>query len=262
MIGAIIGDIIGSVYEGYPIKKEDFVLFQDSSSFTDDTVMTIATAEAILNKGDYGEYYQKWGRKYPNAGYGANFYNWLTADTIKGKYPAPYNSWGNGAAMRVGPIGFAFDSLKEVEHEALLSASVSHNHTEGIKGAQAVAAAIYLARKNSSKIEIRDYLEQTYNYNITRNFQDIRKDYSFEVSAAGSVPEAIMAFLESINFEDAIRKAVSLGGDSDTQACIAGVIAEAFYKEVPEGIERNARLRLTAEMEKVLESFNQYSKTF
>lgn len=263
MKGAIIGDIIGSVYEGRPTKREDFPIFSSKSVFTDDTVLTVATAEALLEGGDYGKYYLKWGRKYPQAGYGEGFYNWLhTEDTkrtedTKSTYAPPYNSWGNGAAMRVSPIAFAFTSLKEVELEAEKSAIVTHNHPEGIKGAKAIAAAIFLAKEHTAKYMIRDYLEARFGYELRGDFEEIRQNYQFDISAAGSVPQAILAFLVSENFEDAIRKAVSLGGDADTQACMAGAIAHAFYKDVPEEIVNKTSALISPEIKQLIESFCQ-----
>ncbi len=250
MIGAIAGDIIGSLFESSPIKTEEFQLFHKHSRFTDDTVMTIAVTESILQNTSYAENMQKWGRKYPNAGYGISFYHWIFS-----KNPEPYNSWGNGAAMKVSPIGMAFRNIDEVKAEAERSVIASHNHTEGIKGAQAVASAVYYARYFKDKTKIKDLIESDFGYNLDRKLIDIKKDYSFDVSCQGSVPEAIIAFLESINFEDAVRKAVSLGGDSDTQACIAGAIAEAFYGGVPLIIEAEVRKRIPEEMITVIDEF-------
>jgi ADP-ribosylglycohydrolase len=250
MIGAISGDIIGSLYEASPIKTENFRLFHQYSRFTDDTVMTIAIAESIILNISYAENMQKWGRKYPDAGYGISFYHWLFA-----KNPKPYNSWGNGAAMKVSPIGFAFNSIEEVKAEAERSVIASHNHPEGIKGAKAVASAVYYARHFQDKDKIRDLIESEYGYNLDRKISDIREDYVMDVSCQGSVPEAIIAFLDSSSFEDTIRKAVSLGGDSDTLACIAGGIAEAYYGGVPMEIEIEARKRLPEEMLKVIDEF-------
>jgi ADP-ribosylglycohydrolase len=250
MIGAIIGDIIGSLFESSPIKTEDFELFHKYSRFTDDTVMTIAVAESILLNGSYAESMQRWGRRYPDAGYGISFYHWLFEENAK-----PYNSWGNGAAMKVSPIGFAFNSIDAVKAEAERSVIASHDHPEGIRGAKAVASAVYYARIFKEKDKIKDLIELDFDYNLNRTLSEIRPNYSFDVSCQGSVPEAIIAFLESNSFEDAIRKAVSLGGDSDTQACIAGAIAEAFYGGVPEAMELEARKRLPDEMLRVIDEF-------
>jgi ADP-ribosylglycohydrolase len=253
MLGAIIGDIIGSVFEHAPIKNENFLLFSLQSRFTDDTVLTVAVADAILNNKSYKDALLQWGRKYPYAGYGGNFFQWLQSDN-----PQPYNSWGNGAAMRVSPVGFAFETLEQVLAEAKKSAEVSHNHPEGIKGAQAVAAAIWLARHENTKIHIKDYLEATFNYNLKVPLEEIKKDYEFEISAQDSVPQAITAFLASNSMEDAIRKAVSLGGDSDTQACIAGAIGQAFFKDIPKKIIKEMVDFLPKEMRIIVNQFNHH----
>jgi len=227
MIGAIAGDIIGSVYEHSPIKSEDFPLFQTNSRFTDDTVMSLAAARAILQDKNYGLEMKILGQLFPDAGYGGNFRKWLFEKEI-----IPYNSWGNGSAMRVSPVGFAFNSAKDVLQEARASAEVSHDHPEGIKGAQSVALAILMARQGASKEDIRSNITASFFYDLERTIEGIKPAYHFDVSCMGSVPEAIIAFLDSTDYESAVRKAVSLGGDSDTQACIAGAIAEAFYKSI------------------------------
>ena len=235
MLGAIIGDVIGSYYEGNSSKDYGFPLFTEISRITDDSVLTSAVAETILTRGaaarvgDYSKYLGIWGRRYPQAGYGGSFMKWLS-DMER----SPYNSWGNGSAMRVSPVGWAFENEEEVLRQAGLSASATHNHPEGIKGAQAVALAIFLARKGESKATVRDVISRTFNYDLHRSWKDIQPDYGFEISCQKSVPEAIIAFLDSRGFEGAIRNAVSLGGDADTQAAIAGAIAEAFYDGVPE----------------------------
>ena len=249
MIGSIAGDIIGSVYEGSPIKFKDFVLFSNRAEFTDDTILTIATAYSLLNKVDYTTSYKTFGRKY-TAGYGANFYNWLVSSD-----DAPYNSWGNGAAMRVSPIGFAFNTVDAVLDEAKKSAEVTHNHPEGIKGAQATALAILYARTGKSKSFIKQQIIEQFDYDLDRTLDEIRPRYSFHVSSQESVPESIISFLESDSYEDAVRNAVSLGGDSDTMACIAGGIAQAFYG-VPEDICETARNLLPKEFIEILDQFN------
>ena len=220
MLGAIIGDIIGSRFEKNNIKHKDFELFTNESTFTDDTVLTVAVADCILNDRGYESTIKKYGKKYPLAGYGKTFKLWL-AGIIK----EPYNSWGNGSAMRVSPIGFAFANEESVLKEAKKSAKITHNHKEGIIGAQAIAMSIFLARKGQSKQEIKSYVEGHFGYNLQRTIEEIRPNYEFDVSCQGSVPEAIIAFLESENFEDTIRTAISIGGDSDTIACMAGAIA-------------------------------------
>ena len=251
MIGAIAGDIIGSPYEGGLIKTTDFPLFSPHSCFTDDTVLTVATAKAILEGGSYGAWYRELGRRHPHAGYGASFRDWLVADD-----PQPYNSWGNGSAMRVSPIGLAFDSETIVLLEAERSASVTHNHPEGIKGAQATALAVFRARRGASKDDIRGELADRFGYVLDGTVAGIRADYEFDVSCAGSVPQAIIAFIDSVDVEDAIRLAISLGGDSDTQAAIAGGIAQAFYRIVPDSIVHGARARLPEEFLEVVDAFD------
>ena len=252
MLGAIAGDIIGSVYEANPIKTREFPLFSQHSRYTDDTVLTIAVADAILNNLDYAIALKRYGLKYPGAGYGGHFYHWIFSPES-----TPYNSWGNGAAMRVSPVGFAFDSLQEVLAAARQSAQPTHNHLEGIKGAQATATAIYLARSGANKDDIRSELSDRFKYNLDRNLDRIRPNYSFDVSCQGSVPESIIAFLESADFEGAIRNAISLGGDSDTMACIAGGIAQAFYGSVPAEIATTVRSRLPYELLETIDRFNQ-----
>jgi ADP-ribosylglycohydrolase len=255
MIGAIAGDIIGSVYERNSIKKTDFPLFSPRSRFTDDTVLTVAIADAIMEKKDYAETIREYGLLYPNAGYGGSFYKWLFSEN-----PQPYQSYGNGSAMRVSPVGFAFQTLPDVLREAEGSAAITHNHPEGIKGAQATAAAIFLARNGASKGEIRQYISDTFGYDLEQTLDEIRPHYFFDVSCQGSVPQSIVAFLESANYEDAIRKAVSLGGDSDTMACIAGGIAQAYYKEVPGFIVEETRKRLDHRLLGVIGRFMEHIK--
>jgi ADP-ribosylglycohydrolase len=236
MIGAIAGDIIGSVYEHDPIKSKHFPLFGRSCCFTDDTVLTVAIAKAILGDGDYRRAVWETGRQYANAGYGASFIDWLRSLS-----PEPYGSWGNGAAMRVSPIGFAFDTVDAVLREAERSAEISHNHPEGIKGAQATALAVFLARKTHDKARIREEITYRFGYDLGHSVDDIRSSFSFDISCQGTVPQAIISFLESGSYEDAIRNAVSLGGDSDTLACITGGIAEAYYGDIPRHILRRVR---------------------
>ncbi len=250
MLGAMIGDIVGSVYEWNNIKSIDFKLFQPNCTFTDDTVLTAATAKAIITGMSYTDAYQDFARRYPGRGYGGNFSRWIYADD-----PQPYNSWGNGSAMRVSPVGFAYNTVKEVLTEAERSAAVTHNHPEGIRGAQSTALAILLARQGFSKPEIREKINARFKYDLSRSLDEIRPDYSFDVSCQGSVPEAIIAFLESDSFEDAIRKAISLGGDSDTIACITGGIAEAFYGGVPEAITSEGQVYLPEEFLEILDDF-------
>jgi len=250
MIGAIAGDMIGSVFEWHPIKSADFPLFSPGSRFTDDTVLTVAVAYAILEKKDYADCLRQFGSQYPNAGYGTSFYGWmLSPDAL------PYNSWGNGSAMRVSPVGFAFDSADAVLAEAEKSAAVSHNHPEGIKGAQATALAIFLARSGERRESIRAEISDRFGYDLSRTLDEIRPGYAFDVSCQGSVPEAILSFLESENPEGAIRNAISLGGDSDTMACIAGGIAQAYYGDIPQDIVSGVRERLPEEFLEVIDAF-------
>jgi ADP-ribosylglycohydrolase len=251
IIGAIAGDIIGSVYEWHNVKTVDFNLFCHKSTFTDDSVLTLATMAAIINQRSYTETYQLFGRNYPHRGYGSHFFSWIHSEN-----PAPYNSWGNGSAMRVSPVGWYGNSLDEVMVEAQKSAEVTHNHLEGIKGAQSTAAAIYMARTGKTKDEIRKFITDTFGYDLNRKIDNIRPSYEFDVSCQGSVPEAIIAFLESTDFENAIRLAISIGGDSDTIACIAGGIAEAYYQTVPENIIENVLKILPKELVKIMEEFS------
>ena len=240
MLGAIAGDIIGSVYEAVPIKTPFFYpLFDPRCRPTDDTVLTVALADSILTGADYGDKLREYFRLYPHAGYGGTFVRWAAL-----RCRTPYNSWGNGSAMRVSPVGFAYDTLDEVLLRARQSAEVTHNHPEGVKGAQATAAAVFLARDRTPKEEIGSYIEGTFGYDLGRRLDDIRPGYAFDVSCQGTVPEALIAFLEADGYEDAVRKAISLGGDSDTLACITGGIAGAYYG-VPEDIRAEAWARLT-----------------
>ena len=228
MFGAIVGDIAGSTFERHNFKFECCHIFEEGSQFTDDTVLTLATEDHFIYGDPYATVYRQYGRNYPNAGYGASFRNWL-----KSENPEPYNSWGNGSAMRVSPIAWVGNDLDWVLREAESSAEVTHNHPNGIKGAQAVVACVFLARKGASKESIRQHVEEKSGYNLSRTLAEIRPGYMFDVSCDGSVPQAITAFLESSTFEDAIRKAISIGGDSDTIASISGAIAHAFYGEIP-----------------------------
>ena len=244
MLGAIIGDTIGSVYEFHNIKTTHFPLFDPRSNYTDDSIMTMAVANWLLTDPQHGmdtleTSFLNFAQKYPcpMGGYGPGFYRWLFEPEtfVEGKRH-PYNSFGNGAAMRCSANGWMFDTLEETERVAGLSAAITHNHPEGIKGAQSTAAAIFMARNGKSKEEIRDYISTKYGYNLNRTCEEIRPVYDWDSSCQGTVPEAIVAFMDSTDFESAIRLAVSLGGDSDTLACITGCIAEAFYKTIPESI--------------------------
>jgi len=277
----------GSSYEFWPTKEKDFAWFPETARFTDDTVMTVAVAESLLelmqesqglagkldaaNCGDDDQQavhrrlsgladdeiravfvcnMKKWGRRYEKAGYGGRFITWLMLPRTK-----PYGSYGNGSAMRVSPVGWMFDDLETTRRMARLSADVTHDHPEGIKGAEAVASAIYLARTGSSKEDIKAYIESEIGYDLDRTCAEIRPTYRFEVSCQKSVPEAIIAFLDGQDYEDVVREAVSLGGDADTQGAMAGSIAEAFYGGVPERFREEADNLLPDDLREVAETF-------
>ncbi len=233
MIGAIAGDIIGSVYEFSCGRDEDFPFFDLDAVFTDDTVMTVAIAEAILNGGDYADSMRKWGQTYPEAGYGNMFLRW-----VLGEKSGPYGSFGNGSAMRVSPVGFAFNTEKEVLEEAKRSAECTHNHPEGIKGAQATALAILLGRQGVGKDIIKKEIVARFKYDLSMTLNDIRQTHQMNETCQGTVPACLIAFLESRDYEDAIRKAIAIGGDTDTQGAITGGIAQGFYKNIPNYIIR------------------------
>lgn len=252
MIGAIAGDVIGSVHEFTGRKDVDFPLFTPESRFSDDTVLTVATAAAILGHKPYEATYLAFGRRYPDVHYGAGFTRWLRSWN-----PRPYKGRDNGAAMRVSPVGFAFKTRDDVLREAERSAAGTHNHPEGIRGAQAAALAVYLARTGATKEEIREGLTRRFAYDLERTVAEIRGGYRADTSCQGSVPEAIVAFLDSADFEDAVRLAVSLGGDADTQAAIAGAIAQAFYRHIPARIVEAVRCRLPADFLDVIDRFEQ-----
>ncbi len=249
MIGAIAGDIIGSVHEGACTKTTRFSLFSPFHRFTDDTVLTVAIAESILQNTDLVDTLHAYFHRYPQAGYGGSFIRWAVQ-----RRREPYNSWGNGAAMRVSPVGFAYDRLEDVLQQAERTAAVTHNHPHGICGAQATAAAIYWARTGHDQAAIREMIVARFGYDLSRSLDEIRPTYRFDVSCQGSVPQSLVAFLEATDFEGAIRNAISLGGDADTMACIAGGIAEAYWG-VPEKIERQARSYLPAELSQVVDAF-------
>ncbi len=252
MLGAIAGDIIGSVFEFTNVKPDlDFTLFVKDSEFTDDTVLTVALADSILNDISYLDKLRHYYRGYPDAGYGGMFHKWA-----RSKNPKPYNSWGNGSAMRVSPVGWAYNALETVLQKAKESAEVTHNHPEGIKGAQATAASIFFARTKNSKKEIKEFVEKNFGYNLDLDLEDLRKNYRFNESCQDTVPQAIYTFLISENFEDSIRKAIYIGGDSDTLACINGSIAEAFYGGVPEEINSEVYKKLDDRLRGIVNNFN------
>ena len=255
IIGAICGDIIGSSREKKKKKTKDFSLYDGYSTFTDDTVMTLAIASWLIKDKSSKEVLiseiRKFGLKYPNAGYGGMFMNWLNQDN-----PEPYGSWANGSAMRVSPVSWVADSLEESQKLAKMSAIVTHNHPEGIKGALATNDAIYMARNSFSKEKIKKHIEDNYRYGLNRKLDDIRSDYKFDVSCKGSVPESIICFLEAKDYEDTIRNAVSLGGDADTQAAIAGGIASAYW-DVPSYIAARGIKRLDYNLLEVFLEFRE-----
>ena len=264
MYGAILGDIIGSPYEfDRGSKTKEFPFFDKGARFTDDSVMTIAVAEALMDtmgKSDeeirtaISDSMRLWGHRYPDAGYGGRFRGWLSHTDYK-----PYKSYGNGSAMRVSSAGWLFDTLEETLHMATLTAEVTHNHPEGIRGATATAAAIFMARNGSSKEEVKNYIINGIGYDLSRTIDEIRPGYKHVESCQETVPEAITAFLEGESFEDVIRTAVSLGGDCDTLTCIAGSIAEAFYG-VPDELKAECRNRIKPDMREVLDRFERFRK--
>ena len=259
MLGAILGDMVGSPYEfdRNNHKSKDFPLLSEKSHFTDDTVMTVAVARGLMaGQGDAPKTFaevqhemRRLGKAYPNAGYGGMFGRWLRAE-----HPQPYGSFGNGSAMRVAAAGWLFDTLDKTLEMAKVTAEVTHNHPEGIKGAQATAAVIFLARTGHSKPGIKQYVEQTFGYDLNRTCDEIRPTYHHVETCQKTVPEAIIAFLESVSFEDALRNAVSLGGDSDTLACITGGIAEAFYG-MPQKLRDETLKRLPEDIREGYELF-------
>lgn len=253
MLGTITGDIIGSVYEFHSVKTKEFELFPKGSRFTDDTVLSMAIAKSILDNEPYLDNVIDFGLRYFNAGYGSGFKKWL-----KGEEHRPYNSWGNGSAMRVSPTAWAFDSEERVLEEAQKSAEITHNHIEGIKGAKSTALAIFMARKGATKEEIRERISKEFQYSLDRSVDEIRGNYKFEVSCQKSVPESIICFLDSNSYEDCIRNAISLGGDADTMGAISGGIAEAYYGGVPSEIEERIYSYLSDEFLDILERFERY----
>jgi ADP-ribosylglycohydrolase len=250
MLGAISGDIIGSRFEAQPTKNKDFELFTEDCRFTDDSVLTIALADSLLNSVPYNQNLKTFYARYPHAGYGGTFAVWAGSTQTD-----PYYSFGNGSAMRVSPVGWFFNEEQTVLDQARDSAAVTHDHPEGIKGAQAVALGLFLARQGQDKSGIRDRLQDRFGYDLQTPLERIRPGYSFDVTCQGSVPQAIAAFLESTDFEDAVRNAVSLGGDSDTQACMAGALAEAYYGCVPPAIALQSLHRLDEFLRRLLYAF-------
>ena len=252
ILGAIAGDIIGMPYEFNTTKNYDFDMFVPLADFKDDTVLTVAIADAILHNKDFMTNVWEFGNKYPDRGYGSNFRYWLESNN-----PNAYGSYGNGSAMRVSPVGFAFDDLETVLNVAEETAIISHNHPEGIKGAQATAAAIFLAKNGKSKQEIKEYIENKFGYNLNSTIEKIRPSYSFDETCQRTVPVGIIAFLDSKDFEDAIRLTISVGGDSDTLGSITGGIAAAFYKNIPQKIQEFAIQKLPGEFIEILDEFEE-----
>lgn len=258
MYGAIVGDIVGSIYEFDNLRKKDFPLFGALCDFTDDSVMTIAVEKWLLSERDIHKLDEKllvstmqdFGRRYPNRGYGGHFGIWLQEER-----PLPYRSFGNGSAMRASGAGWICDNMTDTRKVAKMTAEVTHNHPEGIKGAEATAAAIFLARNGKTKDAIKQYIEEEFGYNLNFTCDEIRPYYQFNETCQDTVPQAIVAFLESTDFEDAIRNAISVGGDSDTLACITGSIAEAFYGNVPSEILQQVKKILPNELIDIEEDF-------
>lgn len=258
LIGAVAGDIIGSIYEFNPTKHYNFDLFDSRMSYTDDSIMTIAVADWILHsrplRNDALAFIMRsYGKRFPApmGGYGGGFNRWLLSEIT-----TPYNSYGNGSSMRVSPCGYAFSSLEKTLFAAKSSSTITHNHPEGVKGAQAVASAIYLARTGKDKGEIKDYIENSFNYDLNQGYDSIRPGYKFDSSCQGSVPFSIISFLESKNYEDAVRLAISLGGDADTMGAITGSIAAAYYKEIPDEIYSFAMENLPECLRIIVEEFD------
>ena len=257
MIGSIIGDIVGSVYEFTPnnIKTKQFEFFNPNGSYTDDSILTFATADWLLHGGEVAHYYSKYGEKYPwpMGGYGGGFKLWLVR-SIRHQDYRPYNSCGNGSAMRVGPVGSAFDTIEEILAKAKESAECTHNHPEGIKGAQATALAIMMARHGCDKNEIRSEIEKRFEYDLQFTCEQIRPTYTWGETCQDSVPQAIVAFLDGEDYEDSIRNAISIGGDSDTIGCITGSIAEAYFG-VPADLRNSAMNYLPEEFQSIISEF-------
>jgi len=250
MLGAICGDIIGSRFEWHNIKQTEFELFTDSCSFTDDSVHTVALAEALLSNRNYAELLRDYYHRFPDAGYGARFRTWAEQEDL-----SPYNSFGNGSAMRVSPTAWYYSDLQSVLAAAEKSAAVTHNHPEGVRGARCIAGTIFLARSGASRNDLRDWVEATCGYDLSRSCTEIRPDYTFDVTCQGTVGPAVTAFLESRDFEESIRLAISLGGDSDTIACITAGIGEAFYAGVPAAIAQRAWSYLEPSLQRVVRDF-------
>lgn len=255
MKGAIIGDVCGSVYEFSPPNGFNFKLFSIHSQFTDDTVLTIAIADALLNKKSFKSVLREYGNRYKTS-YGASFHRWL-----KDEDSSPYNSYGNGSAMRVSPVAYFATDEEHLLDLAKQTAEVTHNHKEGIKGAQAVALAIYLSLHGYTKEDIKKRIENKFKYDLSRTVAKIAPTYRFSEICQKTVPEAICCFLDSHSYESAIRNAIGIGGDADTLACITGSIAEAYYKKLPYTLSENALGLLPDEFHKIIKQFYEHSTT-
>ncbi len=255
MLGAIVGDVIGSVHEGAGTKTKDFPLLVPASTFTDDSVLTVAVADWILTGRNLVDLLQEYYQNYPGRGYGGMFHFWASRHVRE-----PYNSFGNGSAMRVSPVGYGFETIEDVLEWSKRSAAVTHNHPEGIRGAQATAAAIYLARRGQDKSEIRSAIESKFGYDLNRRLDQIRPTYCFDETCQETVPQALIAFFESTSFEDAIRNAISLGGDADTLACITGGIAEAHYGGTPPHLAAPVLAMLDRQLRTVVDRFRERFK--
>lgn len=253
MLGAIAGDVIGSVYEVMPTRDPQFELFPTGARFTDDTVLTVATAEVVLEGGDYRQAYQRYFAQWPDAGFGGMFAGWASS-----RMSGAYNSFGNGSGMRVSPVGWAFEHAPSVDAEAVRSASVTHSHPEGVRGARAVALGVFFARQGLTDREaLRHALMVETGYDLERRLADIRPDYAFDVTAPGSVPESLIAALEAEGFEQAVRNAVALGGDADTMGAMAGAVAEARFGGVPADIREQTLAHLPAAFVDIVHLFRQ-----
>jgi ADP-ribosylglycohydrolase len=252
MLGAIVGDVIGSVHEWAGTKTKDFPLFVEGAAFTDDSVLTVAIAEWILTGTDLVDLLYSYTEAYPGSGYGGMFHHWA-----KRRVREPYNSFGNGAAMRVSPVGFAFETIEEVLAWSKRSAEVTHSHPEGIRGAQATATAICPARCVRNKDQIRHTIESQFGYDLSVRLDQIRPAYGFNETCQGTVPQALVSFFESTSFEDAVRNAISVGGDADTLACIAGGVAEAYYGGTPQELARPVMAMLDKGLVAVVDRFRE-----
>lgn len=254
ILGAIAGDIFGSIYEFNNIKTTDFNLYTDNLRFTDDTILNIAVADAILNNRPFNETIAKYARNYPNT-YGPGFTKWFSSNEL-----TPYNSFGNGAAMRVAPVGFAYTSLDDVLIKAKETAEASHAHPEAAKGAQAIASCIFLAKDGKSKEIIKRFVESTFRYNLNFTIDSVRHDYVFNATCQETVPYSIVAFLDSVDYVSAIKLAISLGGDSDTIACMTGGIASAYYKFIPQQVVEFVEEKLPIEFKLIIDQFLDFTQ--